>query len=98
MRSVFTAHLIMRKNLNFDRNKNRLLTITAAALAVTLVVSVGIIGAAPLSVQQAGTGQAPPGQRVTSSNIVDGEVKNQDLANNAVTSDKIANGDVTSED
>jgi hypothetical protein len=62
-----------------------------------LVVSVGIIGAAPLSVQQQGTGQAP-GQRVTSSNIVDGEFRNQDLADNAVTSDKIANDEVTSED
>lgn len=87
----------MRKMVNYDKNKRRLLTITAAAVTVILVVSVGIIGVTPLSVQQQGTGQTQ-GPRITSGNIVDGEVRNQDLADDAVTSDKIADGEVTSAD
>lgn len=87
----------MRKVRNYDGDKKRLLAITATAITVMLVVSVGIIGAAPLSVQQQGREQAP-GQSVTSSNIVDGEVTNQDLADNAVTTEKIEDGQVTTQD
>jgi hypothetical protein len=89
---------MIKKIISFKNRKRRLVATSAvAAAAIMLVASIATIGAAPLSVQQQGTGQAP-GQRVTSSNIVDGEVRNQDLADNAVTSDKIANGEVTSAD
>ena len=88
---------MIKNHSNLKNKKKRFVAISAAAVTVMLVVSVATIGAAPLSIQQQGTGQAP-GQRVTSSNIVDGEVRNQDLADNAVTSDKIANDEVTSED
>jgi len=45
-----------------------------------LVVTIAAIGAAPFSYQQA---PEQTGPRITSDNIVDGEVRNQDLATDA---------------
>jgi hypothetical protein len=61
-----------------------------------LVASIAIIGAVRISYQQAESERQGP--RITSANIVDGEVKSQDLAPNSVTSDKIKNGEVKEED
>jgi hypothetical protein len=61
-----------------------------------LVASIVIIGAVRISYQQAESDRQGP--RITSANIVDGEVKSQDLAPNSVTSDKIKNDEVKEED
>lgn len=61
-----------------------------------MVTSVGTLGSAPFSVQQPASDRQGP--RITSANIVDGEVRNQDLADDAVTSDKIRDGGVQAED
>ena len=68
-------------------------------MAILLVASIATIGAAPFSYEQQQQGASDrTGPRITSANIVDGEVKNQDLAPDAVTSDKIKNGEVKAED
>jgi hypothetical protein len=54
-----------------------------------LVVSIATIGAAPFSVRQQVTERAP-GQRVTSDNIVDGEVKSADIETEEVTNEDLA--------
>ncbi|MDQ3902255.1 MAG: hypothetical protein M3247_01180 [Thermoproteota archaeon] len=61
-----------------------------------MVANIAIIGAVRISYQQAASDRQ--GLRITSANIVDGEVKSQDLAFNSVTSDKIKNGEVKEED
>jgi hypothetical protein len=64
-------------------------------VAITLLVaSIAAIGAAPFSYQHQQAASDRQGPRITPANIVDGEVKNQDLAPNAVTSDKIKDGEV----
>jgi hypothetical protein len=87
----------MAKNIVHFNNKKRLVAGTAAVAAtILLVVGVTTIGAAPFSSQQGASERTGP--RITSANIVDGEVKNQDLAPDVVTSDKIKDGEVKSED
>ena len=91
----------MRKIVNYEKNKKKLVTITAAAVATILVTSFATLGTAPFSVQQPqgqGPSGGPPGLEVTSDNIVDGEVRNQDLADDAVTTEKIEDGQVTTDD
>ncbi len=89
---------MVKRKLNFN-NKKSAIAVTNIAIAILLVASIAAIGAAPFSYQQQ---QQPAsdrqGLRITSANIVDGEVKNQDLAPNSVTSDKIKDGEVKAED
>ena len=73
-----------------------MVVVTATATTIVLVATFATIGAAPFSYQQGASDRSGP--RITSANIVDGEVKNQDLAADAVTSDKIQNGQVKEED
>lgn len=67
---------------NKTDNKKGLVALTATAVAAitVLVVTIAAIGAAPFSYQQASEQTGP---RITSDNIVDGEVRNQDLATDA---------------
>jgi hypothetical protein len=103
----------MIKNSKNDKNKKKLIAITAAAVTITLVVSVGTIGAAPFSIQQAPgpsvtsanivdntivSADLRDGQAVRSTDIVDGQVTASDLATNAVTSAKISDGEVKAND
>jgi hypothetical protein len=69
--------------------------VAAFSATILIVISIAIIGSAPFSYQQASERTGP---RITSTNIVDGEVSNQDLAPDAVTSDKIKDGEVKAED
>ena len=86
----------MLKDKTSFNNKKRVIAIIAVTAATILsVVSISAIVGARLSYQQASDRQGP---RITSANIVDEEVKNQDLAANSVTSDKIQNGQVKEED
>src|SRR5688500_2208770 len=90
----------MIKSMKFSfNNKKRVIVVSAAAASATLllVASIVAIGAAPYSYQQQSASDRT-GPRITSANIVDGEVRNQDLAPDAVTSDKIKNGEVKTED
>jgi hypothetical protein len=91
------SYNMIKNRINFN-NKKRVVVVTAGAAAATimLVVSIATIGAAPFSYQQGASDRTGP--RITSANIVDGEVKNQDLAPDAVTSDKIKDGEVKAED
>jgi len=100
---------IMLKN----RNRNKLVAITATAVAIMLVVGLGTMGAAPFSIQQAPgptvtsanivdntlvSADLRDGQAVRSTDIVDGQVTASDLATNAVTTDKIRDGEVKAND
>jgi hypothetical protein len=85
---------MIKNKINFN-NKKRGIAVTGAAVTILLAVSIATIGAAPFSSQQASERTGP---RITSANIVDGEVRNQDLASDSVTSDKIKDGEVTSAD
>jgi hypothetical protein len=91
------SYNMIKNRINFN-NKKRVVVVTAGAAAATimLVVSIATIGAAPFSYQQGASDRTGP--RITSANIVDGEVRNEDLAPDAVTSDKIKNGEVKAED
>jgi hypothetical protein len=84
----------MTKNKISFKRRRTVIAVTAAVAAATLML-VATIGAATFSYQQASERTGP---RITSANIVDGEVKNQDLAPDAVTSDKIKDGEVKAED
>lgn len=75
---------MIKNHINLNNKKKRPVAIMAAAITVMLVVSVGTIGTAPLSVQQQDPERGPPGLRITSENIVDGEVTNADLADDAI--------------
>jgi hypothetical protein len=86
--------MVKYKKISFS-GKRGVIAITAAAATVLFVLSVATLGAAPFSYQQASDRTGP---RINSANIVDGEVKNQDLAPDSVTSDKIKNGEVKAED
>ncbi len=63
----------MRKIISYDKkNQKRLLAMTAAAFAIMLVVGIGTIGQAPLSVQQqqqSPSSERTQGPRITSGNI-----------------------------
>lgn len=88
---------IMIKNHKIHNNKAKLMALIGTTAVITLLVtSLAAIGAAPFSYQQQTSDRQGP--RITSANIVDGEVRNQDLATDAVTSDKIKNGEVKAED
>lgn len=79
---------MIKNHINLNNTKKRFVAIAVAAVTGMLVVSIATIGAAPPSVQQQDTERAP-GPRITSGNIVDGEVTTRDLANGAVTGEKI---------
>jgi hypothetical protein len=74
-------------------NSVKLVAIIAAVTIILLVTSIATTGVAPFSYQQQPASDRQ-GPRIASANIVDGEVRNQDLAPDAVTSDKIKNGEV----
>lgn len=103
----------MKKIIINNKNKNKLFAITGAAVTIMVVVSVGIIGTAPFSIQQAPgpivtsaniqdntivSADLRDGQAVRSTDIVNGQVTAGDLANNAVTTDKIRDGEVKAND
>jgi hypothetical protein len=71
---------MIKNKINFNNNnKKRVIAVTAAsatAATILLVVSIAAIGSAPFSSQQPSERTGP---RITSANIIDGEVKNQDL-------------------
>jgi hypothetical protein len=93
----------MRKIISYDKkNKKRLLAITAAASAIMLVVGIGTIGQAPLSVQQqqqSPSSERTPGPKITSGNIEDETIVSADLKDGAaVRSSDIVDGQVTTQD
>lgn len=85
------------------KKKRLIATITAAVVAVMLVVSIATLGAASLSVQQP-QGGGPPSDRaagpsVTSANIVDETIVSADLQDGAaVRSSDIVDGQVDTAD
>lgn len=98
---MYEISQIIKQIIINNKNKKKLVAITAAAVTIMLVVSVGTIGAAPFSSQQP---QGPPsdqatGPRVTSANIEDEAIVSADLQDGAaVRSTDIVDGQVTTED
>jgi hypothetical protein len=88
---------VIKDIISFN-NKKRVVVISAAAAAIMLVASIATLGATPFSIQQQQKLEHASGPRITSGNIVDGEMRNQDLADDAVTDYRIEDGEVTSED